>query len=614
MAKDLRRVHTAPLHAVHALRAVILLALAGVIAWTALSWGRRGKPQPVITMTAPPATPAATGPVTDQSDRFQANGTREGRPAFDLLAQTVTGLQGERKLLHTVNLTVHQQQGGEVQVEGREGEFDAQARRAHLSGDVDIHTPDGLSLATGNLYYDSQKAIISTDDPMRFTLGQVTGTGRGMTYLVNDRRLRIASRVRLTVVLEDGGPPVEITASSLAASLADNVADFTGPVRMTRGDQTLTGGVLHLELDQARTHLRSLRSAGGVTVAAGPDAGGQSGSLQADSLVAEVGLGNLVESAEAAGGCRVVSGPYTATSRTAVFKRDADRLELRGDPVVLTDRERIAAQEIDLKPIAQVLQARLEVHTMSLASGRAAPGFDGSSSLSFQADRLDADQKAQRALYSGGARAWQEGSSLQADEIEVDQAARSLRAKGSVVSRYTTRPAGRAAGGADVAPAAGPASAADARPLVTVITARTLVFDDASGTAHYQDDTRLTRPDATLAADAMDATFKAEGGRRDLDRVIATGSVHARHEGATATAQSAEFQSGGKVLVLRDDQGLAEVIEPGTGRSMRGRELTYDMVADRVLTESEPGGRVWIALRPDQDPKKKGAGEPTSRH
>jgi len=98
------RLKLGPLRAVTTLRALILLTLAGLILWTALSWGRRGTPQADITMS--PAEPAPEGPVLDQSDKFSASGTREGRPAFDLAAQTVTGFEGDKKRLESVNLTV----------------------------------------------------------------------------------------------------------------------------------------------------------------------------------------------------------------------------------------------------------------------------------------------------------------------------------------------------------------------------------------------------------------------------------------------------------------------------------------------------------------------------
>jgi hypothetical protein len=87
--------------------------------------------------------------------------------------------------------------------------------------------------------------------------------------------------------------------------------------------------------------------------------------------------------------------------------------------------------------------------------------------------------------------------------------------------------------------------------------------------------------------------------RREVDRIDAAGSVAVKREGSLATATTAELRNDTHLLILRDDRGLAEVVEEATGRSMRGRELTYDLTADRILTESVEGARTWITLTPD---------------
>jgi LPS export ABC transporter protein LptC len=580
-----RRLPIWSLHAVTATRILILLVLFGVIAWTVLTWGRRGKPQPTITMAVPLDVPPEQGPVVDQSDRFVASGTKEGRPAFDLAAHTVTGLQGERKLLQHVDLTVHEQQGGTVQVQSREGQFDPSERRAQLNGDVAIKTPDGLSLETARLFYDSDKETIYTGDAIKFSLGKIEGTGQGLNYEVNERRLKIPAKVSLRVIPEDGGPPMLITAGSLSAALQENSAVFTEPATLERGSDRMSGRYLRLEMDESHKRVTGIRSYGDVVVTTAPDAQGHVSELRADSLTAALGATGMVETAEASGGCQFKSGTYTSTSRTALFRRDEDRLELRGDPVVLTDRERIAAQEIDLHPERQSLEARGDVRTTSLGDRNAeVPGFGSGSAVSFQSDRLVAEQAARRATYTGSARAWQEGSSLQADEIVVDEATRQLRGAGNVLSRFTTRSASKTAPG---------------RPVTSTISAHHLLLDDAQNTAHYEGEARLSRPDATLTSDSMDVILRDAGKRRELDRILAHGSVSARHEGTFATASEAEYRSDAQILILRDAQGLAEVVDAATKRSMRGRELTYDLNGDRVLTESGEGGRAWITLTPE---------------
>jgi len=589
------RLKLGPLRAVTTLRALILLTLAGLILWTALSWGRRGAPQADITMS--PAEPAPEGPVIDQSDKFSASGTREGRPAFDLAAQTVTGFEGDKKRLESVNLTVHEVEGGSVKVTSQEGQFDPGARRAQLSKDVAIRTPDGLSLTTGNLFYDSDRDMIYTGDPLRFELGQVTGTGQGMNYLVDERRIKIASKVDLTIAVNDGGPPARIRAGSLVASLADNSAVFTENAVLERGADRLTGNYLRLVLDEKREQVREIRSFGDVVVTLGPDAEGKSSEMRADSLVLAVGPDNTLKTAEASGGCRVVSGPYTTNSRTAFFDRDADRLQLRGDPVVLTDTDRITGQEIDLRPAKQALEARGDVRTVSLRQSGNVPGFGTAGAVSFQAARLTAEQTEHKATYEGGARAWQEGSSLQADTIIVDQDAHQIRAAGNVMSRFTERPSPRDPTG---------------RPVATSVTARRLTVDDTKGTALYEEDARLVRPDATLTGSTITLETRAAGKRRELQRVLANGSVSARHAGAFATASAAEYLPDRQTLELTDENGLAEVVDSATGRSMKGRSLTYDLAGDRVLTEAAAGARTWITMTPQGGTKP--VEPPPSRH
>ena len=591
------RVHVRPMRLITALRVLILLVLAGVVVGTALTWGRRSKPQADITMTSPGEAPQGEGPVVDQSDRFQANGTRAGRPAFDLLAQTVTGFEGDRKVLQDVQLTVHEDSGGQVQVASRQGQFDPSSRRAQLSEEVAIRTPDGLQLTTGDLFYDSDRDMIHTGDAIRFSLGQIEGSGHGMNYFVNDRRIRIDSQVNLRILPEDGGPPVLITAGSLSASLPENSAVFTESTRLERGADRLTGNYLKIEMDEGRKRVTGIRSYGDVIVTLGPNAAGQPSEMKADSLTLTIGSDNMVETAEASGGCTFTSGPYTSTSRTALFSRAGDRLQLRGDPVVLTGGERIAAQEIDLRPEQQTLEARGDVRTTSVGEGRpGSPGF-GATAVSFQAAKLLAEQRQRRAVYSGQARAWQDGASLQAEEIVIDEAARRLEAGGGVMSRFTPRPAARAG-----AP----------RPVTTTITAKRVVFDDSLGTARYEGGARLSRPDTTLTSDVLTAYLKEAGRRREMERIVAEGSVSVKHAGSLATAGTAEFLNDRNLLILRDDQGLAEVVDAKTGRSMRGRQLTYDLLGDRILTETSAGGRTWITLTPD-NPKDGPPLEPPTR-
>jgi lipopolysaccharide export system protein LptA len=597
------RIHTRPHRAVRALRALVLFTLAGFTIAVVMTFGRRGRPQTEITM-APIATQGPAGPVTDQSDEFEISGSREGRPAFTLRARTVTGFSGDRKLLAGVHLTLHDEDSM-IRIDGVEGQFDAAARRAQLAGDVVIESGDGVSMKTGTLYYDSDRDMIFTADDVLFTAGAVEGRGRGLNYLVGERQIKIPDRVQLSVRDATAGPPIAITSGDLVAALKSNSVVFTDDVRLERRGDVLYGNYLKIVLDPDKHRVRQLSAFGDVVATLAPAPGGRASELRADSLTVTLsGPDGTIELAEASGGCRVTSGAYTSRSRTARYRRDVDLLELRGDPVVMTDRERIAGQEVDLHPETRRLEARGDVRTVSLpaAAGNGVPGMGGGSAVSFQASSLSVDQDGRRAVYTGGARAWQEGNSVQGEEIVVDQGARQLRATTRVMARFTQR-RGTTAGGSG-----SPAAA----PLVTALTADSMVFDDALGAGRYRGNVRLTRLGATLTADAMDAYLAERGGERRLLRIEAQGSVAVKRGGSFGTARSAEYLATDDLLILKDDEGLAEVVDAASGRVMRGRTLTFDLAGDRILTETARGARTWITLQPE--PKDVQPVEPKTRH
>src|SRR5262245_25015336 len=585
-----QRIHWRPMRAVMVLRVLVLMVLAGFCLAVVMSYGRKGRPQTEITMAPSSPTPAQRGPVVDRFDRFEVNGTRGGRPSFTLRAHNVTGCAGDRELLQGVELEIHDGRGGSVTVSGIEGQFDVNDKRARLSGDVTVKSEsEGLSLTTGTLFYDDERDMLFTADDIVFSVGGLSGQGRGMNYMVSDRQIKIPDRVSLQVSGAEAGLPTTISSGDMVAALKNNSAVFTENVRMERGGDVMYANYLKVQFDEKRKALRQLNAFGDViaTRAPGPDAAVHE--MRADSLASTFsGARGEIREAELTGNCRVTYGAYTSRSRSAHYRAGTGLIELRGEPVVMSGDDRIAAQEIDVTTGTKSLEARGDVRTVSIPSSRSgasAPGFGSRSAVSFQARTLSYDQTLQRAVYSGSARAWQEGNSIQAEEIVLDQQTRQLRAEGNVMARFTQRRPG--------------APGAAARPTVTSVTAASMTFDDAQGVGRYRDNVHLTRQDATLTADAMDAYVVDRAGNRELDRIEATGHVAVKRDQAFGTSRTAEYQAATDILVLQDEEGLAEVVDAATGRTLRGKALTFDLAGDRILTESARGARTWITLKPE---------------
>ncbi len=245
---ETQTIHWRPMRAVMLLRFLILLVLAGFSLAVIMSYGRKGSPQTDITMEPGSPAPAAQGPVVDRSDQFEVNGSRDGRPAFTLKARSVTGFAGDRKFLQGVELLIHDDHGGDVKVSGIEGQFDVADRRARLSGDVTVESEaEGLKLSTGTLFYDNERDMIFTADDIVFSVGGLSGQGRGMNYMLAERQIKIPDRVLLRVSAETAGLPASISSGDLVAALETDSAVFTDNVRLERGGDVLYSNYLKVQ-------------------------------------------------------------------------------------------------------------------------------------------------------------------------------------------------------------------------------------------------------------------------------------------------------------------------------------------------------------------------------
>jgi len=138
-----------------------------------------------------------------------------------------------------------------------------------------------------------------------------------------------------------------------------------------------------------------------------------------------------------------------------------------------------------------------------------------------------------------------------------------------------------------------------------------MVFDDAQGVGRYRDNVHLTREDATLTADAMDAYLTDRAGSRELDRILASGSVAVKRDQAFGTARTAEYRAADDLLVLQDGEGLARWWMPRPAGPC-GQDVDIRSGGDRILTESARGARTWITLKPEA--KDVQSVEPKTKH
>ncbi len=583
------RVNFRPLQLVTALRAGIGALLVAFGAILFLSFGRKEEEPVRISVSEPSGDNGEK--VVDLSDIFFITGTKGNEESFRLRADQVTGFVGDRKLLKGVHLEVKSDDGQRITLSGNGGAFDLADKRAQLQGDVLVEGKNGFRLKTSSLFYDGERDMIFTSDEIAFETQGLSGTGRGLNYLTRTQILKIPADVRVaTLPSVAGEAPVEVRSGDMTLALKENEVVFNEQVVLTRGADRFTGNYLKAVLDDDRRHLVSLKSYGQVSATFVSGQSAAPARLETDSLVATFGPdGAAPEKLEAFGNCRLTNQQATATSESLIAEGSLDRIALRGNPVVVDERSRIAAQEIDLHPAQKGLEARGDVKTSLLpatgTSRSAGPSyFSGKEPVYFQAARLVLEDGGNSARYSGSARGWQGDDSIQAQEIVLHFADRRMKAFRNVLCRFVgSVPAG--------------AGSRPGLPPPAIIVAETMEYDQAEGTVHYRDGVKMTRQDSTVVSDRMHVTLSdALGGRRTIARVQAEGSVRFNHLANSGTADRLLYFPDRETAEMQQDAGLAEVIDQTNGRILRGKTLTFDLKGNRVLTETKEGGRTWITL------------------
>jgi len=326
------------------------------------------------------------------------------------------------------------------------------------------------------------------------------------------------------------------------------------------GDFRYRQGARQATANNARMDQRSER----ITLETKARAWDESGSTSADVLVldqtedvfdAEGGVTSTHQDAAAAGGAQKAEGPgagvQIAASRDAAAAGGAQKAVARQGAMFASDRP-----------------------------------------LHATAHRMESRNRNRRIEYRGGARLWQEGSSIQAEQIQVDREARSLQAHGAVISV--------------LAEGDGP------KQRLVTITADALVYTDADRRAYYWGRVRMRRERMTVRASELEAFLRPQDAAKDqkgpaesrLERALARGRVEivesaaVGHAPRRAYAEQAEYFSGEEKVILRG--GLPTVEHPDRGFT-RGAELTYWIDDDRLLVSGEPGSRSLSRQRLDRN-------------
>ena len=210
------------------------------------------------------------------------------------------------------------------------------------------------------------------------------------------------------------------------------------------------------------------------------------------------------------------------------------------------------------------------------------------------AEKMQANAKNGRALYSGHARLWQGDSVLEADSIELLQKSRQLNAVGKVRSVFP-QAAGHDATGSPAM------NRSRKKPSLWHIASDTFAYLDLENRAHLEGNVMVQSEAQRMRSDLLDLYFthantagvaekasNGAAGAQQISRAVGTGRVVVDEQTRKATAERAEYTAADGKFVM---SGGNPTLFDGSQGTTTGRQLTFFLADDTIIVDSEKGSR-----------------------
>jgi LPS export ABC transporter protein LptC len=122
---------------------------------------------------------------------------KHGQKTWELEATSIQQYQGQNVMvLQDVNLTFYAKDGRTLVVTGKQGKVWQDTKNMELVGNVIVTSSDGYRLRTRSVNYHHEKNRVTTSDAVELDGDQIRMTGTGMIVDVEEKTVKILSRVR----------------------------------------------------------------------------------------------------------------------------------------------------------------------------------------------------------------------------------------------------------------------------------------------------------------------------------------------------------------------------------------------------------------------------------
>jgi lipopolysaccharide export system protein LptA len=240
-------------------------------------WLRRGREE------KPPHPPTLPQEVHQQLSGYTFTRSDEGRQIFSIhAARTVAFKQGGTTVLEEVYVEVFGRSGKRRDVlRTRRCDYNPQSGDFFSSGKVQIELnapPPGrtagsrgerppIMLETSQLYFRQRGSRVESDEPVRFRVGALSGSARGLSYATREEWLELKSDVAAEFQPGAAGQlPLRLTASRARYDKEKGEVMLTEPVEFTQGARRVTAASGLVTLDGRNRVTRAVLE-GGVHVA-----------------------------------------------------------------------------------------------------------------------------------------------------------------------------------------------------------------------------------------------------------------------------------------------------------------------------------------------------------
>lgn len=388
----------------------------------------------------------------------------------------------------------------------------------------------------------------------------------------------------------ESGEAIEVVAQEMIAGwdgrgLADQL-DLSGKAELNSNSQSLAASSIRAKRESPSDHWQV--DAEGTVYLQGR-VGGNPAWLRSETLAAKLDGALSVLAATAEGQVRFDADATHAEAERAELGREGVEVTIallggeRSRARLSRESTRVVADEIRTDPAGNRLQAEGQVEaTLLPASGeetpRGAPGiFDVEQAVHFVSASLDGRNAGEQLTFKGNVRAWQGEQNLSGETVMLDQAARSLRARESVNTRFPRAP-GIALAAADY----------------VQISADVMDYDDARRRVDYRGTVRVLLDEGWLEAERVEVDLDPNG--RGIRELRAFDAVRLefrdpQEEGQprmiAGQADRLVYQPAEGSVWLHGDKAPASVRRIGSGGgTTSGRVVLYRLASGTINVEA----------------------------